>query len=325
MSKQRKGEFSARIKYEAWVRSSGNCEECQRPIKPGRPEYDHRTPIALAIDGLVRLDGNLYPVDSIYNCQVLCISCHHLKTSGDDRPIIDRSNRQRKTDLGLRGEKSGRPIPGSRRSGIKKKMDGTVEKRPRVHRRHQDTLERLHAKRESTFSSQSDGVVLVRTLDQVSFDVLSALNDKEHMRYSEQRHRTHTVSTQRQYIDQMLQGGHLVLGVYIAADDHTFTVLVGTMGCQVDRHNKLLDMGIMMLPGWQGLGYGTRAWRLILKWALDPEKGAFQKVEGGCYGDNGAMVQIMQASGMTYEACRPRHFLMPDGTREDLVQYGATP
>lgn len=105
--------FSNRTKLIAWDRCGGFCECCRQKIL-GVAEYDHRVP-----DGL---DGE----PTLENCQVLCARCHRMKTSKLDVPAIAKGNRIEKKRAGL---KTSRPMPGSKRSGWKKPMNGPPVRR----------------------------------------------------------------------------------------------------------------------------------------------------------------------------------------------------
>ena len=110
-----RSEFTKKTKLEAWKRCEGFCEcGCQQKII-GIPEYDHI--IEDAIDG-----GN-----DLENCMVMSKKCHALKTK-ERRPEIDKTRRISEKNAGVRKRK-GRPIPGSKASGWRKKMDGTAERR----------------------------------------------------------------------------------------------------------------------------------------------------------------------------------------------------
>lgn len=109
-------EFSKSTKTAALERCRRCCELCGVGFSHAiSPEYDHRVPDAL--DGLNDLE----------NCQVVCRTCHRLKTLGEDRPRITKA--QRLDDKHMKLRSKSRPMPGSRRSPWRKKMDGTVERR----------------------------------------------------------------------------------------------------------------------------------------------------------------------------------------------------
>ncbi|MEQ8822780.1 MAG: HNH endonuclease signature motif containing protein [Filomicrobium sp.] len=110
-----RSEFSKKTKLAAWERSGGYCEcGCNQKII-GTPEYDHI--IEDMIDG-----GN-----DLENCRVMTKKCHRLKTE-ERRPELDKTRRSFEKRIGVRKRK-GRPMPGTRTSGWKQKMDGSWERR----------------------------------------------------------------------------------------------------------------------------------------------------------------------------------------------------
>jgi 5-methylcytosine-specific restriction endonuclease McrA len=109
----RRTEFTRTTKLAAWNASGGKCADCEREISPGTgPEYDHAIPCELGGD------------NSLGNCVVLCIACHKAKTAKLDMPAIVKT---RSVQAGYVNAKTRRnPLPGSKGSGFRKKMDGTV-------------------------------------------------------------------------------------------------------------------------------------------------------------------------------------------------------
>lgn len=110
-------EFSAKVKVEAFKRAGKRCEQCTAPLFPGNIEYDHRLPDQLG--GSATLD----------NCVVLCRACHRIKTGKSDVPAIAKAKRREREAINARPP-SKRPLPGSRASGIRKRMSGAVERWP---------------------------------------------------------------------------------------------------------------------------------------------------------------------------------------------------
>lgn len=108
-------EFSARTKAIAFNRCGGKCDGCGAHIYPRKFHYDHIRPDALL--GAPESD----------NCQVLCLACHGAKT-GEDRKRIAKALRQERAHIGAKTRK-GRPLPGSRASGWKRKINGGWERR----------------------------------------------------------------------------------------------------------------------------------------------------------------------------------------------------
>lgn len=112
-------EFSMKTKKAAWERANGVCEcGCKRTFgkhPKERPNYDHRIPAKLGGDA------------SLENCAVIRVDCHDAKTTTEDIPRIVKVRRE---DNRMRGMKAKTPqIAGSKLSGWKRKIDGTVVKR----------------------------------------------------------------------------------------------------------------------------------------------------------------------------------------------------
>lgn len=108
-------EFPAKVKAQAFDRAAGKCEGCGTRLCVGKFHYDHDLPDWLG--GEPTLD----------NCRVLCLGCHGEKTAGRDVPIIAHSKRVKLRHIGAKAP-SRKPMPGSRASGIRKRMNGRVEK-----------------------------------------------------------------------------------------------------------------------------------------------------------------------------------------------------
>ena len=118
-------EFSAKTRRAAWERANGMCEgmvdmgyavvRCLAPVDTGNFHYDH-------------LDPDWYSKDNeLENCAVLCVVCHKAKTKTDVKNIA-KSKRIIDKRIKARTPK-GRPIPGTKRSGWKRKMNGEVVRR----------------------------------------------------------------------------------------------------------------------------------------------------------------------------------------------------
>jgi len=111
-------EFPSAVKRDAYKRSGGICEchrvrhlptyrtGCKRPLSPGNTFYEHIDQDALG-------GGN-----DLSNCDVLTKTCWTLKTARIDLPAIAKNNRQRDLARGIERAPY-RPLPGTKRSGIK--------------------------------------------------------------------------------------------------------------------------------------------------------------------------------------------------------------
>jgi 5-methylcytosine-specific restriction enzyme A len=112
-----RAEFSKATKLQRFQHCGGKCEACGVKLTPATgTEYDHHQ--CAAFNGSADFD----------NCRCYCRNCHGTKTNEKDKPEIAHANRVRAKHLGI-GRRTSRPMPGSRASGLKKKMDGTVVRR----------------------------------------------------------------------------------------------------------------------------------------------------------------------------------------------------
>ena len=111
-----RSEFPKSVRRQAFERAKGRCERCEAALFPGQYHYDH-----ILADGL---SGK----PTLENCAVLCRACHGLKTAAEDIPRIAKADRARAKIMDGQKRKS-RPIPGSRGTKWKQKLDGTVIER----------------------------------------------------------------------------------------------------------------------------------------------------------------------------------------------------
>lgn len=122
---QQRREFPQAVRKLAFKRCCKNgtmpgipqCENCGNVLRSGNIEYEH-----LQADGLA---GE----PTLENCGVWCaVPCASKKTRTQDIPRMAKADRVLKASYGLK-TKGSRPMPGSRASGLRKRMNGQVEKR----------------------------------------------------------------------------------------------------------------------------------------------------------------------------------------------------
>ncbi len=118
--------FDKPTKREALKRSGGRCEavgplyglpegvRCNADLAYG-VEFDHLILWANSRDS------------SLENCVCACPDCHAYKTRKHDTPKAAKTQRQQDKHNGIKRTRN--PMPGSKASGWKRKMDGTVERR----------------------------------------------------------------------------------------------------------------------------------------------------------------------------------------------------
>ena len=107
--------WTAKQRAEIFRDAKGKCHLCKRKIADG--EFWHvEHPKA----------RGLFGSDKQEDMRPAHIDCHAVKTKADNK-IMRKSDRQMKKHFGTK--RQGQPIPGSRRSGFKKKFNGEVVRR----------------------------------------------------------------------------------------------------------------------------------------------------------------------------------------------------
>ena len=142
------------------------------------------------------------------------------------------------------------------------------------------------------------------------------LNDPEVVRYSEQRHRTHTVESIHKYVNDIhITPGSHIWGIYVLLK---VNYLIGTITAHIDIPNQTANMGIMIgEKKRQRKGYAQEAWLMVCNWLFET---GIRKIEAGCHYENRPMRSLAMKCGMTHEAVVHDHFLV-DGEPQHLFLY----
>lgn len=162
------------------------------------------------------------------------------------------------------------------------------------------------------------GDVMVRpfTEQHLTDRYVAWLNDPEVVRYSEQRHRAHTLQSCDAYFRSVSASGDLFLAVETSGCGH-----VGNIGVAIDQRNGVADISILIGdPRVRGAGVGSQAWQLVMQTLFD--RFWLRKLTAGTMSVNQPMLRLMQRSMMDIEGVRPRHFLW-EGKEVDLVLAAA--
>lgn len=138
------------------------------------------------------------------------------------------------------------------------------------------------------------------------------LNDPEVVRYSEQRHRRHTLDSCRAYFESFARSPHHFLAIEAERHGH-----VGNIGVTIDEPNAVADVSIIVgeKAVW-GTGIASEAWCAIVQVLI--REGQIRKVTAGTMAVNEPMLRLMARSGMTVEATRKRQALW-EGQEVDMV------
>ena len=153
-------------------------------------------------------------------------------------------------------------------------------------------------------------------LSDISEEYLGWLNDKELMRFSRQRFKTHNLESSSEYIESFKGSENSFIGMFTREAGR----LIGTMTIYRCTNHGTADMGIMIGRGEGGKGYGKECWSFMLETLLERDDGA-RKVTAGTSELNIAMLNIMEGSGMEKEGRRREQEII-DGKPADTVLYG---
>ncbi len=142
---------------------------------------------------------------------------------------------------------------------------------------------------------------------------LKWLNNESVVKFSEQRHYTHSQKTQLEYLKSFEGTAHKFWEI---VRDST---PIGTMTAYINHPNKVANLGIMVGDHrvW-GQGYGPEAWDGVCEFLFSD---GIRKIEAGCMASNRAMIRLLDKTGFEFEASINNHFLL-NGKPEDKVCYG---
>jgi ribosomal-protein-alanine N-acetyltransferase len=131
-------------------------------------------------------------------------------------------------------------------------------------------------------------------------EMVGWLNNPLVVRFSEQRHRKHTMDSQLDYINSF-KGEDTLLGI------HLQHALIGTISARIDVPNEVANVGLMIgdHEAW-GFGYGLEAWSGFCEKLLDNN---VRKIEAGCMLCNVSMMSICLRYGMMEEGRLEDHFI----------------
>lgn len=143
------------------------------------------------------------------------------------------------------------------------------------------------------------------------------LQDMEVVRFSEQRHKHHSLRTQLEYVSTF--PGY-IWGIHtVETGEH-----IGNVTAAVDAPNNTADVGILIGDRkYWGKRIGLEAWTAACDWLLREDGGGKRKLEAGCMKANEAMLRILRRTRFIQEGERLNHFLL-NGSPISAVLFGRT-
>lgn len=148
----------------------------------------------------------------------------------------------------------------------------------------------------------------------LTMNYVNWLNDPEVVRFSEQRHFSHTIESCRLYWLSYFKTPHFFWAIVVPGDQLGH---IGNINAYIDEKNLLADVGILIgeKAAWRQ-GYGLEAWKAVCNFLL--KVADMRKVTAGTLADNKGMLRIMQGCGMVADGRRVRHYIF-EGKETDII------
>lgn len=139
------------------------------------------------------------------------------------------------------------------------------------------------------------------------------LNDPTVVRFSEQRHRYHSLESCAAFVARFDSGPNLLWAIETGGRH------IGNISATFDLNNRIADIGILIgAEGTRGRGFGRLAWGAVLDHLCARED--LHKLTGGCLEGNVAMVRIMRGCGMVEDGYRKDLYIV-EGKPSSLIYF----
>ena len=140
------------------------------------------------------------------------------------------------------------------------------------------------------------------------------LNDPDVVRYSENRHRRHTIESCREYLASFIGTPHYYWAIVTRSPGPCH---IGNITAYLTPEHGIADIGIMVgeKSSW-GAGYGGEAWMAVCDYLL--REVGVRKLTAGTLSVNRGMLSIMNRVGMQSDGVRVAHYLI-GGDAVDMV------
>ena len=145
----------------------------------------------------------------------------------------------------------------------------------------------------------------------ISEKYISWLNNKQHMKFSQQRFVNHSLSTAKDYLASFENCDNRFYAIKSSSD------LVGTGTIYINQSYGTCSVGILIGPEFSGQGYGKQAWQLLT--TVIPENLGLRKVSAGTLETNKAMLRLFEESRMQFEARLVQEGIFEDSAVDVLL------
>lgn len=148
----------------------------------------------------------------------------------------------------------------------------------------------------------------------ISERYLGWLNDRELMRYSEQRHRLHTRVSALAYLRSFADSPHCFWAIEERREGLGH---IGNLNAYVDVPNGVADVGILIGESRaRQKGYGLEGWLAVCRFLLTTL--GMRKISAGAMAANIPMLKLMRAAGMREDGVRRGHYFL-EGREMDII------
>ena len=142
------------------------------------------------------------------------------------------------------------------------------------------------------------------------------LNDPEVVRFSEQRHQTHTLESCTHYFNQQQEGENLFLA--IESLEEPVQEHIGNIGIALDKVNRYADISILIgEKTFWGKGIAFEAIKGVIAY-LRQEENIYQ-ISCGTMSCNTGMIKVMEKLGMKPKTTIPNRYVVK-GVYHHLIQ-----
>lgn len=152
-------------------------------------------------------------------------------------------------------------------------------------------------------------------IDDISEQYIGWLNDKEVVKYSNQRFMQHTKESCLNFYASFKHSQSL----FLAIEDRASESMIGTLTIHCNTHHSTADIGILLGDkNYWGKGYAKQAWYSVVELLSNVIK--IRKVTAGTLICNLPMIGLMKASHMKLDGIRTAQEIV-DCQSMDIVYY----
>ena len=155
--------------------------------------------------------------------------------------------------------------------------------------------------------------------DDISDVYLSWLNDRDLMKFSNQRFIHHDEKNSSIYLQSFAGTSN----GFFAVEDSCSGSLIGTMTVYFFERQRIADVGVLIgNKGVAGKGFGTDCWCAMIEWLKCQE--VVRKITAGTVSINKPMLSLMRAADMQEDGRRREQDLIGNAP-VDVVYYALFP